>query len=197
MYENKTNSIPGRIVSINQPHVRPIVRGKMGKSVEFGSKVSISCSGGFGFIDMISWDNYNEGTLLKHQIELYKKRHGFYPKEILADKIYRSRENRRLCKDLGIKLSGPPLGRPKAGESRDKYFDEGDRNPVEGKLGEGKRRYGLGEIMGKLPETSEAMMQMIFISMNLNKILREIYFVFVRKWLILFDFKRKLCLEVA
>ena len=54
MYENKVNSIEDRIVNISQPHIRPIVRGKMGKNVEFGSKVSISCIAGFSYIDKIS-----------------------------------------------------------------------------------------------------------------------------------------------
>lgn len=191
MYENKVNSIDDRIVNISQPHIRPIVRGKLGKSVEFGSKVSISCVSGYCYIDKISWDSYNEGNILKDQIELYKKRHGVYPAEILADKIYRNRKNRDLCKELEIKLAGPPLGRPKKDYDNDSYFKEGERNPVEGKFGEGKRRYGLGRIMGKLPETSEVMMQMIFISMNMNKILREIYFALIRILQIFADFGRK------
>jgi len=36
MYENRCHRISGRIVSISQPHVRPIVRGKASAAVEFG-----------------------------------------------------------------------------------------------------------------------------------------------------------------
>ncbi|MHC5596709.1 MAG: hypothetical protein ACYTXC_12335 [Nostoc sp.] len=32
----KKQSIDDRIVSLTQPHIRPIVRGKAGKAVEFG-----------------------------------------------------------------------------------------------------------------------------------------------------------------
>ncbi len=39
MNENKKNSIDDRIVSLTQPHIRPIVRGEAGKSVEFGAKL--------------------------------------------------------------------------------------------------------------------------------------------------------------
>ena len=62
-----------RIVSIRQPHVRPIVRGKAGKRVEFGAKVSIShqCNG-YVSVDTLSWDAYNEGADLPGQIETYK-----------------------------------------------------------------------------------------------------------------------------
>lgn len=191
MYKNKSHSIAGRIVSISQPHVRPIVRGKLGRSTEFGAKISISCVKGFAFIDKISWDNYNESCCLLKHIELYKKRFGYFPKEILGDQIYRTRDNRRLCRELGIKLAGPPLGRPKKGDEKKYWFKEGERNPVEGKFGEGKRKYGLSRIMARLPETSETTMQMIFISMNMSKILREISLCLIKKALFLINFNRK------
>ena len=35
MYKNKTHKVENRIVSISQPYVRPIVRGKANKPVEF------------------------------------------------------------------------------------------------------------------------------------------------------------------
>ena len=62
MYENKTHRISDRIVSITQPHVRPIVRGKAGKKVEFGAKISASSCMGYSTVDRISWDAYNEST---------------------------------------------------------------------------------------------------------------------------------------
>ena len=42
MHQNKTNRCDDRIVSISQPYVRPIVRGKAGRKVEFGAKLSVS-----------------------------------------------------------------------------------------------------------------------------------------------------------
>ena len=42
MYDNRTHSVPDRIVSVSQPFVRPIVRGKAGKPVEFDAKLDIS-----------------------------------------------------------------------------------------------------------------------------------------------------------
>lgn len=54
MYENYSHSISDRIVNIYQPHVRPIVRGKVRTSVEFGAKVSISLIDGFSFVDRIA-----------------------------------------------------------------------------------------------------------------------------------------------
>jgi len=188
MYENKVHSVSGRIVSISQPHVRPIVRGKVGTPVEFGAKISVSVVDGYVFLDRLSWENYNESGDLIYQVEKYKKRYGYYPESVHADKIYRNRENRRYCEELGIRLSGPPLGRPK--KKRDKVKekqvrqDEIDRIAVEGKFGNGKRKYGLGRIMSKRADTSESSIGMIILVMNMEKILRDFLFaIFVYAYL--------------
>ena len=112
MYENESNRIDERIVSITQPHIRPIVRGKAGKPVEFGAKLSVSCFENYVFLDHLSWDNFNESGDLQTQVEAYKNYTGYYPSSVHVDKIYRTRANRAWCKERGIRLSGPPLGRP-------------------------------------------------------------------------------------
>jgi hypothetical protein len=71
MWSNRKQSIENRIVSLTQPHVRPIVRGKAGKPVEFGAKFLASCYNGYVFLDRLSWDNFNESGDLKAQIEAY------------------------------------------------------------------------------------------------------------------------------
>jgi len=110
MYERGIKRIEDRIVSISQPHVRPIVRGKAGRPVEFGAKVSVSLVNGYSFIERMSWDNFNESKDLKGQIEGYRKQFGYYPESVHADnRIYRSRENVRYCERHGIRLSGPKL----------------------------------------------------------------------------------------
>lgn len=63
MHRKKDHQVEDRIVSISQPHVRPIVRGKAGAAVEFGAKLTISVVAGFTCIEKLSWDNYNEGTI--------------------------------------------------------------------------------------------------------------------------------------
>jgi hypothetical protein len=68
LMENKKQSIEDRIVSLIQPHIRPIIRGKAGKPVEFGAKISASYFEGYVFLDRISWDNFNESRDLKSQI---------------------------------------------------------------------------------------------------------------------------------
>ncbi|NET62247.1 MAG: IS5/IS1182 family transposase, partial [Symploca sp. SIO2E6] len=69
MYQKKSQRIDDRIVSISQPHIRPIVRGKAGTSVEFGAKISVSCLDEYAFLYRVSWDNFNESVDLKEQIE--------------------------------------------------------------------------------------------------------------------------------
>ncbi len=91
MYQTKTHRVDDRIVSLSQPHVRPIKRGKAGRDTEFGAKLSISVIGGFSFVDRLSWDNYNESLDLVGQIETFHERFGFYPESVHADKIYRTR----------------------------------------------------------------------------------------------------------
>ena len=112
MYDNHTHSVPDRIVSVSQPFIRPIVRGKAGKPVEFGAKLDISVSDGWTRLECWSFDAYNEATKLIETIERYRAREGHYPERVLADKIYRNRENLGYCKLHGIRLSGPALGRP-------------------------------------------------------------------------------------
>ena len=71
MYENRSHRMADRIVSIYQPHVRPIVRGKAKSPVEFGAKLSVSLVDGFSFVDKLSWDAFNESGDLTLQIESY------------------------------------------------------------------------------------------------------------------------------
>lgn len=93
MYDNNVHTIENRIVSISQPYIRPIVRGKSKAQVEFGAKLDLSIVNGFGRIEKISFEAYNESEVLAEVIERYKQRTGHYPKRILADKIYRKRNN--------------------------------------------------------------------------------------------------------
>ncbi|MEM6254866.1 MAG: IS5 family transposase [Cyanobacteria bacterium P01_D01_bin.156] len=186
MYDQKQRRIDDRIVSISQPHVRPIVRGKAGKPVEFGAKFDISCVAGYVFLDHLSWDNFNESKHLITQIERFRTRTGHYPASVHADQIYRTRDNVRWCNQQGIRLSGPPLGRPSLDEASQELRrqqaqdDEGVRNAVEGKFGQGKRRFGLGRVMAKLAQTAETMIAITCLVMNLEKRLRRLIVLLLR-----------------
>jgi hypothetical protein len=189
LYHSDNRSIPHRIVSLYQAHIRPIVRGKARCNVEFGAKISISVTGdGFTFLDRLSYDPYNEGEDLKAQARAYRRRHGHYPEVICADQIYRTRANRAFCQRHGIRLSGPRLGRPKndpelvAEAKRQFADDQRQRNAVEGKFGQGKRRFGLGLIREKLAVTQGSAIAMTMLVMNLEKLL-QLLFVLFAFWL--------------
>ena len=94
--------------------------------VEFGAKLDISVVDGYTRLESYSFEAYNESVFLQDVIERYRKRTGRYPKRVLADKIYRTRDNLRFCKKYGILLSGPALGMPKKDEKPDKQQDYTD-----------------------------------------------------------------------
>ena len=178
MYDNKIHSVEHRIVSISQPWLRPIVRGKAKAPVEFGAKFDLSIdSEGYGRIEKISFEAYNESTCLIDAVERFKNRTGHYPKRVLADQIYRTRKNRNYCKDHGIRLSGPKLGRPCANAKIDKkqeYQDNTDRIEVERTFSLSKRCYGMGCITTKLKETQLTSVALSVFVTNLFKIQKRI-----------------------
>jgi transposase, IS5 family len=167
MYDDKTHSVEDRIVSIHQPHVRPIVRGKTQAKVEFGSKIHVSIVDGISFLDQLSWDAFNEGSQMMEYVEKYNQRFGFYPRELLADQIYCTRANRAALKEKGIRLIAKPLGRPSAVQI---HVRPGERNPIEGKFGQAKTAYGLNRIKARLMDTSESWIASIILVLNLVKL---------------------------
>lgn len=167
IYRGKSCLCDDRIVSISQPYVRPIIRGKLTKPVEFGAKLSVSPAGeGVACVDHLRWDAFHEGQDLVSQVEAYRKRHGVYPGVVLDDPIYGTRDNRRYLKRHGIHFAGKPLGRPKKvtesnreelkrlkAPRREEYLQ---RIPIEGKFGQGKNGYRLNYIQAKRADTSVA-----------------------------------------
>ena len=174
MYDNKVHSVPDRIVSISQPYIRPIVRGKAKAPVEFGAKLDLSIDeNGIARLERLSFDAYNESDVLITAVENYKSRTGHYPERVLVDQIYRNRTNRAFCSEHGIRISGPALGRPKKDNKVDKkqeYIDNVDRIEVERAFSLAKRRYGLGLITAKLDTTTRSSIALSIIAMNVNRL---------------------------
>ena len=174
MHDKDTHTVEDRIVSISQPHLRPIVRGKTNAPVEFGAKVTTAHIGGFSFIIHMSYDNFSEAKYLEAAAEEYKGIFGFYPEKIIGDKAYGTRENRDYCKSKGIRLSGPRLGRKtdeaKEEERKQIHQDGRKRNAIEGGYGTAKRKYGLGLIMAKLAETAKTEIAFGFFVKNMERL---------------------------
>lgn len=194
MYDNKTHSIEHRIVSIHQPHVRPIVRGKTNAYVEFGAKIQMSIMNGITFLEDLSWDAFNEGTRLLSTVENYKRRFGYYPQKVFADKIYCTRDNRAKLKALHIILVAKPLGRPSL--AVDNHIRPGQRNPIEGKFGQAKTAYGLNRIKARLHQTSESWIASIVLVLNLIKLIGRASLCLINKHLRRYLDFRKLYMNI-
>lgn len=174
MFDNRTHRVENRIVSIHQPYIRPIVRGKVKSPVEFGAKYDVSIDEkGHARLEKVSFDPYNESTILIDVLERYKSRTGHYPGRILADQIYRTRKNLDFCKDNGIRMSGPKLGRPSSDSKKNKeitkteYQDNRDRIEIERFFSLEKGSNGAGIIMTKLAETTLSSIAMSILVTNL------------------------------
>ncbi len=95
-------------IRIAQPYVWPVVRGKAKAPTEFGAKLHLSIDEtGFGWIEHLSFNAFNEGPMLIEALNAYRYRKGYYQKRVLVDKIYRTQENIRFCNENGIRISGP------------------------------------------------------------------------------------------
>lgn len=191
MYDNHTHACKNRIVSLEQPHVRPIQRGKRPNPTEFGQKLHLSVVDGYTFLEQTSWSNFNEGCDLQAAVEDYARKFGCYPAAVLADKIYQTRANKLYCKQREIRLSGPPLGRRKADQTdakikRQMYQDSCERNGVEGRNGNAKRRFGLDRLFSKLDETAKTEAALILLAMNACHRLARWLALFFRNFFSLF-----------
>ena len=173
MYKKKEQKIPDRIVSIYQPHVRPMPRGKDRASTEFGSKQLVLLKDGYTHVEKLSWDNYNEGSMLIESVETHKRLFGSYPERVLADQLFGTRENRRFMKEKESRYVGKPLGRPSPENKKQKRLlqkEMPERNAIEGKFGQGKNAYGLAKIKARLKDTAESWVMSIYFVMNLLKL---------------------------
>lgn len=177
MYDNKTHKVKDRIVSISQPYIRPIVRGKAKAPVEFGAKLDMSVDEkGFARLEKLSFDAYNEEDVLVAAIENYRKRTGHYPERVLVDQIYRNQKNRAYCKSKNIRISGKALGRPKKDptpeEKKTAHQDNTDRIEVERGFSLAKRCFGMGLITTKLDITTRSSIALSILAMNLSNLAR-------------------------
>ena len=193
MFRTKTHTCADRILSIFQPHVRAIVRGKAKAKTEFGAKIGASIVEGYTFIDHHSWNSYNESQDLSLQIQLFKERFGYLPATILVDKIYLNKANRDILKELEIQSYCKPLGRPPKEPPSEEIKSKmakavGERNEIECSFGTGKRIYRANDIRAKLPETARCWTGMCYFVKNVMKFLRELCHALTEIWRLILIF---------
>ena len=121
---------------------------------------------------------------MKKQVEDYRRLNGYYPKVVITDKIYGNRENHQWLKELGVRYSGKPLGSSSANsqtayQKRKFLKEQGMRNVVEGKCGQGMNGYNLSKVRARDARTSESWIATIFFLMNLAKFSKDFLFSFL------------------
>ena len=149
--------VSDRIVSIDRHYIRPIVRGKEIKSVEFGAKVNNIQIDGISFIEHISFKAFNEGTRLKDCIRMQQKLMNVRVRCVAADSIYANNANRKFCTKYGISTSFVRKGKAAKDEPLRKVLrSELSRERatrLEGSFGTQKQRYSLARIKARNKKT--------------------------------------------
>ena len=146
--------VSNRIVSVDRPYLRPIVRGKETKKVEFGAKVNNIQVDGISFIEHLSFNAFNEGIRLQQCIALQQRLFKTTVKAVAADAIYATNANRKYCTGLGIHTSFVRKGRPAGDETQRKILrSELSRERatrLEGSFGTQKQHYSLDKIKARI-----------------------------------------------
>ena len=143
-----------RIVSIDRPYIRPIMRGKENKRVEFGAKVNNIQIDGISFIEHHSFEAFNEGTRLKQCVEYQESLTGVKVTRIGMDTIYANNDNRSYCSSNGITTNfvrkGPgPKDEPADISTARRIIGNLRATVMEGSFGNQKQHYGVGRIAAR------------------------------------------------
>ena len=149
MFTTGTHSVPDRIVSISKSYVRPIVRGKEVKKVEFGAKVNMIQVDGINFIEHLSFDAFNEGPRLIESVRYSRTLFGRIT-HISADDIYATNANRKWCTGQKITTNFKRKGRAGKHEDHRQIIAAELRKEratrMEGSFGTEKQHYSLDKI---------------------------------------------------
>lgn len=149
----EVEQIKDRIVSLSKPYIRPIVRGKETKSVEFGAKVNKLQVDGISFIEHFSYDAFNEGTRLQNCIGLHRELFGKCTHHS-ADKIYATNNNRTYCSSNAIVTNFIPKGKQKQQHIEQTgimraVLDKERGTRLEGSFGNEKNHYLLQKVAAR------------------------------------------------
>ncbi len=154
LYEGE--KVEGRIVSVDKAYVRPIIRGKETKRVEFGPKANLVQVDGINFIEHLSFNAFNEGIRLISSVEMTEGLFGNKVKKLAGDNIYANNANRSYCTQNGITTSFVRKGRPSKEEETlkqtRKELGVGRATKMEGAFGTQKNHYNLGRINARTEE---------------------------------------------
>ncbi len=145
--------VKGRIVSLFKPYIRPIVRGKEIKNVEFGAKVNAIQVGGFNFIEHLNFSAFHEGIRVPQCVLLHKILFHIKPRFFAGDAIYANNANRTFCKSNNIITNFPPKGRRPKNDNEMKLIRRNlnilRSTTLEGSFGVEKNNYSLQKVKAR------------------------------------------------
>jgi hypothetical protein len=152
LFEHK--EVKHRIVSIDRPYIRPIVRGKENKRVEFGAKVNNIQIDGVSFIEHHSFEAFNEGVRVEQCIKYHKELTGVDVKKFGGDTIYANNASRKYCSEHGITTCFARKGPKPKDEDVDmstarRILGNLRATVMEGSFGNQKQHYGVGRIAAR------------------------------------------------
>ncbi|MEE3193102.1 MAG: IS5 family transposase [Candidatus Poribacteria bacterium] len=180
MATTRGRHVSNRIVSFHWPQIRPMVRGKDGKAVEFGPKAHVALVDGFAFLDHAQYDAFHEGIQLKDCLLKHNDRFGRHPEILLADQLYANRDNRKLLEELSIlhafkRMGRPPAESPNEKQERRRSFkkNQGRRNHIEATFGHLKNHFNLAKIKWTIPDGALMQIQLGLIAFNLSSSLAK------------------------
>jgi hypothetical protein len=178
LHLQKASKVEGRIVSLCKPYVRPIVRGKQTKTVEFGCKVQVLCVDGISFLEHVSFEAFNEGTRLQSTVHLQERYLGGCF-QLGADRIYATNDNRRYCTEHHTYTSFIPKG--KEGpllEQKAKMravLSKTRGTVLEGSFGNQKNHYLLDKIKAKTMATEITWIFFCLLTANAMQIVKRMH----------------------
>lgn len=181
MHKSRSKRIDDRIVSISQPHIRPILRGKAKAGTEFGnyplvlSKEMHSWKGLVGTITM-------KARLCENLLKNIKKDLASILKRYLPIRfiVIGKTEHSAKKKEFALAALNSVVAQRKRHTSKKlEKLDAAERNHVEAKFGEAKRHYGMGLISTRIQDTSETVIAIQLLVMNMERKLRLLFCVFI------------------
>lgn len=178
MHLNNVRKVPHRIISLAKPYLRPIVRGKEKKSVEFGAKANISQTDGINFIEHLDFNAFHEGNRMWRSIARHRKRFGDC-NQYGGDKIYATNANRRKAKKMKVQTSFIPKGRKAKDEKERKkmrgILSKERSTRLEGSFGTEKTRYlGNKRVRAKREDTEKAWIFFAIHTANLVRLAKRL-----------------------
>lgn len=142
--------LPGKIVSLFEPHTEIIRKGKASKPTEFGKMVQLQEAENQVITHYEVFDKRpSDRELLLPSVEAHERKLGRVPRLVAADAGFYAQEQERAVKEKGVKWVAVPNRSTRSAERKklehSRWFKKAQRwrTGCEGRISVVKRRHGL------------------------------------------------------